>query len=151
MRRRSPTSVPSEQMEKGTGKSQNTRICFLASLSVFFWMLLLYFHFVVLGGSTVDQSVKLQLQAGPVYTELKPTRVTSDPQIENQNTESKPIHVISDHQMDNQNTVSASTRGDHQVDNQNTESTPAVVAPAAHQRSPLQKPPRNMKRRNIRS
>ncbi|KAL6271331.1 hypothetical protein ACE6H2_028242 [Prunus campanulata] len=64
----------------------------------------------------LSRQIKTSLQAGPVYTELKPTRVTSDPQIENQNTESKPIHVTSDHQSDNQN----------------TESTPTVVAPAAH-------------------
>lgn len=59
MRRRSPTNVSSELMEKGGGKNQHNRLCLLASLSAFFWILLLYFHFVVLAGSTVDKSVKL--------------------------------------------------------------------------------------------
>lgn len=74
MRRRTASSVPSEQMEKGTGKNQNTRLCFLVSLSAFFWMLLLYFHFVVLGSSTVGESV--ELQPGPVNDESIPIRVT---------------------------------------------------------------------------
>ncbi|KAM1483794.1 hypothetical protein TB2_035054 [Malus domestica] len=91
MRRRSPTSVPVEPMEKGTGKNQNTRICFLASLSVFFWMLLLYFHFVVLGGSTVNES--FNLQAGRVYSKVKPTLVINDLQRDSQSTESTPIPV----------------------------------------------------------
>lgn len=60
MRRRAAANVPSEQMEKGVGKNQQTRLCFLAVLSAFFWCLLLYFHFVILGGSAVDESVKLQ-------------------------------------------------------------------------------------------
>jgi hypothetical protein len=57
-------------MEKGTGKNHNTRLCFLVSLSTFFWIVLLYFHFVVLGSSTVDESVKLQ--PGPVNDEPIP-------------------------------------------------------------------------------
>ncbi|XP_050367192.1 xyloglucan galactosyltransferase MUR3 [Argentina anserina] len=99
MRRRSPTNFPSEQMEKGAGKNQNTRICFLASLSVFFWMLLLYFHFIVLGSSTstVDQSGKLEV--GPMYSDSQPILVT--PQMEKPTTEpepkpKKPIPVISE-------------------------------------------------------
>jgi len=80
MRRRTASSVPSEQMEKGTGKNQNTRLCFLVSLSAFFWMLLLYFHFVVLGSSTVDESVKLQ--PGPVNVESIPTRVSDSHRID---------------------------------------------------------------------
>ncbi|XP_028796341.1 xyloglucan galactosyltransferase MUR3-like [Neltuma alba] len=48
------------QMEKGTVKGQNSRLCCLASLSAIFWFLLLYFHFVVLGGSNIDQSTKLE-------------------------------------------------------------------------------------------
>lgn len=52
MRRRSPTSSPPSELEKGAGKNQHNRICLLASLSAFFWMLLLYFHFVVLSTST---------------------------------------------------------------------------------------------------
>ncbi|KAL6217625.1 hypothetical protein ACLB2K_010842 [Fragaria x ananassa] len=78
MRRRSPTNFPSEQMEKGTGKNQNTRICFLASLSIFFWMLLLYFHFIVLGSSSaVDQSGKLEV--GPMSSDSQPILVTDPP------------------------------------------------------------------------
>lgn len=68
MRRRTAASVPSEQMEKGSGKNHNTRLCLLASLSVFFWVLLFYFHFVVLGTTnSIDDSVKLQV--GPVNTD----------------------------------------------------------------------------------
>ncbi|GMP90554.1 hypothetical protein CsSME_00041624 [Camellia sinensis var. sinensis] len=59
MRRRSPTSSPVDHMEKGTGKNQQSRLCLLASLSAFFWFLLLYFHFVVLGGSTVSDLAQL--------------------------------------------------------------------------------------------
>ncbi|CAN1131430.1 Xyloglucan galactosyltransferase MUR3 [Linum perenne] len=47
-----------EQMERGNGKYQQNRVCLLASLSVFFWILLLYFHFVVLA-SRSDQSFTL--------------------------------------------------------------------------------------------
>ncbi|KAI7984606.1 Xyloglucan galactosyltransferase MUR3 [Camellia lanceoleosa] len=46
-------------MEKGTGKNQQSRLCLLALLSAFFWFLLLYFHFVVLGGSTVSDLAQL--------------------------------------------------------------------------------------------
>jgi len=80
MRRRTASSVPSEQMEKGTGKNQNTRLCFLVSLSAFCWMLLLYFQFVVLGSSTVDESEKLQ--PGPVNVESIPTRVSDSHRID---------------------------------------------------------------------
>ncbi|MED6168020.1 Xyloglucan galactosyltransferase mur3 [Stylosanthes scabra] len=52
MRRRPVSGVLSDQMEKSAPKNQNSRICFLASLSAFFWLLLLYFHFVVLGTTT---------------------------------------------------------------------------------------------------
>ncbi|XP_015901177.2 xyloglucan galactosyltransferase MUR3 [Ziziphus jujuba] len=93
MRRRLAAGVPSEQMEKGTGKNQNTRLCFLASLSAFFWFLLLYFHFVVLGRTTTDESLKLRppvtdslrLQPDPVVSSYSnPTPVTSVLQIEKQ-------------------------------------------------------------------
>ncbi|XP_065873785.1 xyloglucan galactosyltransferase MUR3 [Euphorbia lathyris] len=60
MRRRSSASVSFDQMDKGTGKSQQHRLCLLASLSGFFWILLLYFHFAVLGRNAVDDSVKLE-------------------------------------------------------------------------------------------
>lgn len=69
MRRRSAATVPFEQMDKGTGKNQHNRLCLLASLSAFFWILLLYVHFVVLGSDTVDESVKLD--AHPLNPESK--------------------------------------------------------------------------------
>lgn len=60
MRRRSPTSLSVQQMEKGAPKNQQSRLCLLASLSAFLWFLLLYFHFVILGGSsTVDDQAQL--------------------------------------------------------------------------------------------
>ncbi|KHN02461.1 Xyloglucan galactosyltransferase KATAMARI1 [Glycine soja] len=48
MRRRPVAGVLPDQMEKANTKNPNSRLCFLASLSVFFWFLLLYFHFAVL-------------------------------------------------------------------------------------------------------
>ncbi|KAI4324603.1 hypothetical protein MLD38_030074 [Melastoma candidum] len=63
MRRSSPPCLSPASMEKGSPKAQNSRICFLATLSAFFWVLLLYFHFAVLGSNNVvNESVKL----GPV-------------------------------------------------------------------------------------
>ncbi|KAK4745867.1 hypothetical protein SAY87_012179 [Trapa incisa] len=59
MRRRSPTNTPPDLMEKGSAKNQHFRLCFLACLSAFFWTSLLYFHFIILGGRTVDDSAKL--------------------------------------------------------------------------------------------
>lgn len=136
MRRRSPTNFPSEQMEKGTGKNQNSRICFLASLSVFFWMLLLYFHFIVLGGTTVDQSVKLQV--GPVYSELP---VTSSPQMEKLNTRSEPRPVFNPPQMENPNTEPKPTpvTSDPEMEKPTTESTPTLV-PVTRKIGPPWKP-----------
>ncbi|KAL3531181.1 hypothetical protein ACH5RR_010503 [Cinchona calisaya] len=53
--RRRPAVTPflGDHMDKGQGRSQQSRLCLLASLSAFFWLALLYFHFVVLGGSSV--------------------------------------------------------------------------------------------------
>nr|KYP62406.1 Xyloglucan galactosyltransferase KATAMARI1 [Cajanus cajan] len=48
MRRRPVAALLPDQMEKTTTKNPNSRLCFLASLSAFFWFLLLYFHFTVL-------------------------------------------------------------------------------------------------------
>ncbi|KAK4796346.1 hypothetical protein SAY86_028672 [Trapa natans] len=59
MRRRSPTNTPPDLMEKGSAKNQQSRLYFLVCLSAFFWGLLLYFHFTILGGSTVDDPAKL--------------------------------------------------------------------------------------------
>ncbi|KAA8550696.1 hypothetical protein F0562_002380 [Nyssa sinensis] len=75
MRRRSPTSSLPDHMEKGAVKNQQSRLCLLASLSAFFWFLLFYFHFVFLGGSTVDDS--LQLKSISINTESINTPPTS--------------------------------------------------------------------------
>ncbi|KAJ9697053.1 hypothetical protein PVL29_009005 [Vitis rotundifolia] len=77
MRRRPTTTILPEQMDKGVPKNQHTRLCFLASLSAFFWVFLLYFHFVVLGSSNVDESV--QLSTIPVATQSRITRVIASP------------------------------------------------------------------------
>ncbi|XP_030528068.1 xyloglucan galactosyltransferase MUR3-like [Rhodamnia argentea] len=79
MRRRSPTSVASEHMEKGTAKSQHPRLCFLVTLSLFFWVLLLYFHFAVLGSNPFDESAMVPV---PVRTELRPSHRINDPSLE---------------------------------------------------------------------
>ncbi|KAI3682633.1 hypothetical protein L1987_82743 [Smallanthus sonchifolius] len=52
MRRRSPVTPSSDQMEKGSNRPQHSRICVLGLLCAFFWGVLLYFHFVVIGGRT---------------------------------------------------------------------------------------------------
>ncbi|KAL1219340.1 Xyloglucan galactosyltransferase MUR3 [Cardamine amara subsp. amara] len=69
MRRRSAEVAPTEPMEKGNGKNQTNRICLLVSLSLFFWALLLYFHFVVLGSSNIDKQIQLQ----PSYDHSQPS------------------------------------------------------------------------------
>lgn len=147
MRRRSPTNFPSEQMEKGTGKNQNSRICFLASLSVFFWMLLLYFHFIVLGGSSVDQSVKLQV--GPMYSELQPIPVNSSPRMENLNTKSEPPPVFNPPQMENPNTEPKPTpvTSDPEMEKPTTESTPTIV-PVTRKIGPPSKPTQSRETEN---
>ncbi|KAL0370415.1 UNVERIFIED_CONTAM: Xyloglucan galactosyltransferase MUR3 [Sesamum angustifolium] len=59
MRRRPAATLPVDDlMEKG-GQRKNQQLCLLVSLSAFFWSCLLYFHFVVLGGSSVDSSPEL--------------------------------------------------------------------------------------------
>ncbi|KAM7265746.1 hypothetical protein ACFE04_003429 [Oxalis oulophora] len=82
MRRRLPSSPPSELMEKGNGKSQNARICFLASLSAVFWIFLLYFHFIVLGGTRTDVNVSVDtsLKFQPLPTNT-PVRVEEIPHV----------------------------------------------------------------------
>lgn len=86
MRRRPVVIAPSEHMERGGGKNQNSRLCFLALLSAFFWILLLYFHFVVLGGHSVDESIKLSSENGPVnlpiVRKLAPSRVVDAPKVD---------------------------------------------------------------------
>ncbi|MBA0859709.1 hypothetical protein Goshw_009869 [Gossypium schwendimanii] len=84
MRRRPVALAPFEAMEKGSPKNQQTRLCFLASLSAFFWILLLYFHFVVLGRSTtIEDSVPsppFKLVSPIVNVESIPARVTKEKQ-----------------------------------------------------------------------
>lgn len=60
IRRRSPTSpTVEEKMDKGIGKNQRSRICFLVSLSAFLWFLLFYVHFVVLAGPRVNDTYQV--------------------------------------------------------------------------------------------
>nr|AFK45761.1 unknown [Lotus japonicus] len=67
MRRRPVAGLLPDQMEKSTAKYHNSRICFLASLSAFFWFLLLYFHFVVLAtdhqSTTLNQNPTVNFQS----------------------------------------------------------------------------------------
>ncbi|GMI66411.1 MURUS 3, SHORT ROOT IN SALT MEDIUM 3, KATAMARI 1 [Hibiscus trionum] len=76
MRRRPVALAPSEAMEKGPPKNQQARLFLLASLSAFFWVLLLYFHFVVLGGSTTVQDL---LPSPPIKFDSPLTNVESVP------------------------------------------------------------------------
>ncbi|KAF5185093.1 Xyloglucan galactosyltransferase mur3 [Thalictrum thalictroides] len=66
MRRRSTVTLHPDQMEKVVGKNQRSRICLLAALSVMFWFLLFYFHFVVLGSGSVDDSINFP-SSSPVH------------------------------------------------------------------------------------
>ncbi|XP_057964444.1 xyloglucan galactosyltransferase MUR3 [Malania oleifera] len=83
MRRRPTASLLPEHMEKGSVKNQQSRLCCLASLAAFFWFMLLYFHFIVLGGSPIGESVNLQpnqlttrqIQPVPVSYESSTARV----------------------------------------------------------------------------
>ncbi|KAL1546631.1 Xyloglucan galactosyltransferase mur3 [Salvia divinorum] len=61
MRRRSAAGVPlADLMEKGHDRIHFSRLCLLAALSAFFWLCLLYFHFMVIGnGGFADSSTRL--------------------------------------------------------------------------------------------
>ncbi|KAK2986342.1 hypothetical protein RJ640_026606 [Escallonia rubra] len=73
MRRRSPATPPSDSMEKGAGKNQQSRLCLLLLLAVFFWFFLLYFHFVVLGARNIDDAAQLDsISAWPSNDEPTP-------------------------------------------------------------------------------
>ncbi|KAG4996060.1 hypothetical protein JHK85_027499 [Glycine max] len=64
-------------MEKGAAaKNQNSRICFLASLSAFFWFLLLYFHFVVLAGDNSNRKISYNNQVDLDHSTLSTTPVS---------------------------------------------------------------------------
>ncbi|CAH8314981.1 unnamed protein product [Eruca vesicaria subsp. sativa] len=83
MRRRSAEEVPpTEPTEKGNRKSHTNRICLLVSLSLFFWALLLYFHFAVIGSSStnIDKQIHLQPQPQPSSsTSLRVDKFPLDP------------------------------------------------------------------------
>ncbi|KAL2540703.1 Xyloglucan galactosyltransferase KATAMARI1 [Abeliophyllum distichum] len=70
LRRRLAGTLPlDDQTEKGPGKNRQSRFCLLASLAALFWFLLLYFHFVVLGGSsTVTQLNPVSLNTKSITT-----------------------------------------------------------------------------------
>lgn len=63
MRRRSPVTPSTDHMEKGTNKSQQSRLCVLGLLCAFFWGFLLYFHFVIIGGRS--------FQVNPISSESR--------------------------------------------------------------------------------
>lgn len=54
MRRRSPASSRLEEMERSNGKPQQSRLCFLATLSAMFWFLIFYLHFMAIGNGPVS-------------------------------------------------------------------------------------------------
>ncbi|XP_073112102.1 xyloglucan galactosyltransferase MUR3 [Elaeis guineensis] len=54
MRRRPPASSHHEEMEKTNGKHPPSRLCFLATLSAMFWVLIFYFHFAVLSNNPIN-------------------------------------------------------------------------------------------------
>ncbi|KAG6437918.1 hypothetical protein SASPL_102849 [Salvia splendens] len=62
MRRRSAAGVPLvDLMEKRHGRMHYSRLCLLAALSAFFWLCLLYFHFMVIGNDGIaDSSPRLE-------------------------------------------------------------------------------------------
>ncbi|GMJ00760.1 MURUS 3, SHORT ROOT IN SALT MEDIUM 3, KATAMARI 1 [Hibiscus trionum] len=97
MRRRPVALGHFEAMEKGSPRNQQTRLCFLASLSAFFWILLLYFHFEVLGSSpTIEDSVTsqpLKLESPFVNVESIPAPVT-DPRVEKE--KPSPVKPVKD-------------------------------------------------------
>ena len=53
MRRRSTATSYLEEMERSNGKPQQSRLCFLASLSAIFWSLIFYLHFMSVGKGRV--------------------------------------------------------------------------------------------------
>ncbi|KAM7496153.1 hypothetical protein LguiA_020567 [Lonicera macranthoides] len=82
MRRRSPTTPPSYHMDKGTGKNQHSRLCYLAMLAAFFWLSLLYFHFFILGGNSGDDSAQLDIvSARSQQTLVSRPMTTSNPTV----------------------------------------------------------------------
>nr|WLG17288.1 MUR3 [Vaccinium corymbosum] len=68
-------------MDKGGTKNQWSWISRLAAISVFFWLLLLYFHFVFLGGNTVDDlsSLRDHISASSESIDSRPSDSQSKP------------------------------------------------------------------------
>lgn len=147
MRRRPAAIVQIDPMEKGAGKNQKTRLCFLASLSAFFWLLLLYFHFVVLGGSSSDGSVKFEpvgISSEPTYTRLKnPISISLSPPViasHPKDTPSTNTHpIVASHPKDTHSNNSSSTipsppivashpKDTHSTNTSSTITSPPVIA-----------------------
>ncbi|WOL10664.1 hypothetical protein Cni_G19423 [Canna indica] len=55
MRRRSAAPIHHEEMDKAIGKPPRSRICFLATLSAMFWILIFYFHFTVMRDDPISE------------------------------------------------------------------------------------------------
>ncbi|KAJ0792497.1 putative exostosin [Helianthus annuus] len=102
MRRRSPVNLPVDRMEKGNNKSQHSRICVLGLLCAFFWGVLLYFHFVVIGGRTFQvTSISSEIRThDPVPAVIRPNPPVDIDRVVNDN---KP--EISDIDLDTQDVV----------------------------------------------
>ncbi|XP_021763321.1 xyloglucan galactosyltransferase MUR3-like [Chenopodium quinoa] len=100
MRRRWTVGSFPYQMEKGNVKNHSKRLCVLSSLCVLFWSLLLYFHFVVLGGSTVNESNSLQ--SNPIRIEsfhpvpIEPTHVPVSSNVVKSTSDGNENEVIDD-------------------------------------------------------
>ncbi|KAI4995028.1 xyloglucan galactosyltransferase KATAMARI1 homolog [Hordeum vulgare subsp. vulgare] len=78
MRRRSVLPSHHDDAEKGGGKPPQSRLCFLATLCVMFWVLIFYFHFSVLAPDADAQPVAVATQARIARADL-PDRVSSVP------------------------------------------------------------------------
>ncbi|XP_042515654.1 xyloglucan galactosyltransferase MUR3-like [Macadamia integrifolia] len=72
MRRRLSECSPPGLMLKASGKNQSSRFCWLLSLSVLLWLVFFYFHFVVIGGGTIDDFIKLE----PTQSQTLPSKAS---------------------------------------------------------------------------
>ncbi|KAJ0956950.1 putative exostosin [Helianthus annuus] len=101
MRRRSPVNLPVDRMEKGNNKSQHSRICVLGLLCAFFWGVLLYFHFVVIGGRTFQvTSISSEIRTHDPVPVIRPNPPVDIDRVANDN---KP--EIRDIDLDTQDVV----------------------------------------------
>ncbi|VAH97889.1 unnamed protein product [Triticum turgidum subsp. durum] len=76
MRRRSVLPSHHDDAEKGGGKPPQSRLCFLATLCVMFWVLIFYFHFSVLAPDPDARPVAVASQARIAHDHL-PDRVSN--------------------------------------------------------------------------